>query len=109
MVAISEEAICAVSNILVGPTIIIAFEQPDFFGTFLFFGCLWHFLVDTEATRPSHVLVVPWRTKGWYRGRRRILMLQWFRSWLTLVHHFMVDLSTARVSSGNADGEARTS
>lgn len=61
---------------------------------------MWHFLCDTESTRASHVLVLPWRASGWKRGLRRVLVLNWFMSALMLLHHFLVGAFKLGINTG---------
>jgi len=83
------EMASALSDIWFGPIVIISFFQSDFMGTFLFIGALWHFLADHAGTRASHVLIVPWRASV-SRKERANETLQWFISWMTLIHHYFV-------------------
>ena len=82
--------ISAVLDVLFGPAVVISFFQQDFFGTLFFFLAMWHFLCDSESTRPTHILVVPWHTALWRKGNRTASVLSWFMSWLMLIHHFLV-------------------
>lgn len=79
-------------------------------GTLIFFLCLWHFLCDTGCTRPTHVLVVPWRTQPWNSSSwlRGVTMLQWAMSWLVLFHHLAIGTFKVAMDSavfGDASGK----
>ena len=52
--------ISSLADLLLGPVSVISFYESGIFGTVLFFGTLWHFLLDHSHTRPTHILAVPW-------------------------------------------------
>jgi|MDSY01.2.fsa_nt_gb hypothetical protein len=85
------------AHILTGPVSVIAFYQADTLASVLFFGCLWHFLCDCAATRPTYLLLFPWATRSQEvkdrlgdRALPAIAYFRWFESLLIFLHHIFI-------------------
>jgi hypothetical protein len=76
----TRNSIDGLVNILVGPISVVSFYYPDSLAAMMFFAALWHFLCDKAQTKPTFLLLFPWKKAGRSYAT-------WFESIWILVHH----------------------